>query len=221
MAALNIGSFHHGAARLTLQEVVKVRLRVVQIQLIVVHHHPVQIVLIDLTLVLTILIASTFGFILPLRCAALLKGVVAVEVLNPIIVSIRVSDLVFNLIAIFLCRRLLAHLRRLQLLTGLVWHGRGQLRRFFHLLFELFKVLLTLQLAFFFALLGPFNVDSEFVAQIVRELKFLVLNVRVYLRVLLQLFLLHQFLQIAEEKQALTKLNMLIECLGQAIADLF
>lgn len=79
---------------------------------------------------------------------------------------------------------------------------------------------MTLQLSFFFATLCSLDVYFELVAKVVRELKLFIFDVAAYLGTLLGLSLPRVFLQIAEEEEALTELNVLGQRLSQTVANL-
>lgn len=76
--------------------------------------------------------------------------------------------------------------------------------------------------SFLFSLFGTFDVDTELIAKVVRELKFFALDVRVDLVCLLFLgsALQYVLLQVAKEEEALAELNVLVQCLGKTVADL-
>ena len=75
---------------------------------------------------------------------------------------------------------------------------------------------------FFFAFLGTFDIYAELITQIISELKFFALDVRVDLVCLLLLgaALPYIFLQVAKEEKALAELNVLVQCLGKTVANL-
>lgn len=177
-------------------------LGVVQIQIIIPHS-------IAPFLIVLCLGSSSFDFVL----FGFLKGIISIEVFDTIVISIRVAYLVLYLVNL-LYGRLLAHLRRLKLLTGLD-HGRGQLCRFFHLFLELFEVFLALLLSFLFSLPCTINVNSELVTQVVCKLKFLAFHIGMdLLGIIFHFLLLCHLLQVTEEELALTELNVLVERLS-------
>ena len=199
---------------MTLQEVIEVGLRIVQVELFLVH----------LFQVFELVATAAFGLsclarrfeLAPRRRVIVLESVVAVEVFDAIVVIalVRIAHLILDVALVG--GRFLANFRRLQFLTG---GDYGRLGRLFHLLLEFFEVLLALLFAFLFALLCALYVDSELVAQVVRKFKLLVLNVR--LRLFLYLLLSDVLLQVAQEEEALAELDVLHQGLRQAVAYLF
>ena len=141
---------------MALQKVIKVRLRVIQVQIIVIN-------------AITVTLCS-IAFRLRLHYS-LLERVIPIEVLNTAILNV-LPNLILNLV---IGRRLLTHFRGLKLLV-LMCYGR-LIDRLFHLLFQLLKVLLALGFSLLFALLSSFNVDSELVTQVVGEFKFFISDV--------------------------------------------
>ena len=159
---------------MTLQEIIKVGLRVIQIKFITVRTNSF----------LTRLYPCSFDLI------------IFVEVFYSIIFCKLVANFVLNLISLFfitLNRWLLSHLRWLELFTDLD-NRRGQLGWLFHLPLELLEVLFALLLSFFLALLRTFYIDTELVTQIICKLKFLAFHICVNLRWLFNFLLLHHVL---------------------------
>ena len=75
---------------------------------------------------------------------------------------------------------------------------------------------------FFFAFFGSFDIYAELITQVISELKFFALDVRIDLVCLLFLgtALPYILLQIAKEEKALAELNVLVQCLGKTVTDL-
>lgn len=197
------------------------RLRVVKVQIIVIHL--IKFIFIVQVFSFRTISSTIFSslFLLLFALLGILKSIVSVKVFNPVIVCVRVSNLILNLVRIFLCWRFLAHLGRLKLLVGLSLHWCRQFGRFFHLLLELLEILLALLLSLFFSLFGTFDVNAELVTQVVCELKFFSLDIRIDLSMFLLIpTLLYILLEVSEEKEALAELNVLIERLGKTVANL-
>ena len=74
----------------------------------------------------------------------------------------------------------------------------------------------------FFAFFCSFDIDAELITQVISELKFFALDVRIDLVCLLFLgtALPYILLQIAKEEKALAELNVLVQCLGKTVTDL-
>jgi len=120
----------------TLQKVVKVCLRIIEIEFVFI----LALSVIIRSLILISDRLRTFAFF---AFGLILESIIAIEVLNSVIVVVRVAHFVFDLVTVFLLLdgRFFAHLARLELRAALDY--RGQLRRLLHLLLQLFKVFLA------------------------------------------------------------------------------